>query len=175
MSDRLGYMIKSGAKIILLYCLTAFISCKREPVSDSVIPTLTLNSYQVLPYPTQNKDSIIILKFSYSDADGDIGYPDSDTLSGSDFNIDFFEIINGIPTPYIIPLGNNNTLNFSQRLPYLTPDGKDKSIKGEITFRIPAIPYLGYYPDTVEFKCQLFDRAGNASNQITTPRLRIKH
>lgn len=150
-------------------------SCNKEPLSNSITPELSLTSAQVLPHPILPVDSIIILTFSYADADGDIGIPESDTLSGSDFIIRYFEIQDGEPHSYIIPLSANDTLNFNQRLPSLTPQGKDKSIKGTFTVRIPATPFPGYTPDSVMFQCRLFDRAGNGSQEVQTPILSLKH
>ncbi|MCK9480920.1 MAG: hypothetical protein M0R38_04050 [Bacteroidia bacterium] len=149
-------------------------ACKKEPFSNSPIPVLQLKSAQVISSTDVSRDSIIILEFSYTDGDGDLGKPDSDTLSGPNFFIRFFEITNGNQTPYIIPL-SNDTLNFNQYTPYLTPSGKDKSIKGEITVRIPTSPYLGYEPDSVLFVATLEDRAGNQSNEVITPVLTIRH
>jgi hypothetical protein len=120
------------------------------------------------------RDSIIRLVVQYEDGDGDIGIRDDDTLSLPDFHVQFFHIKNGIELPFIIPL-TTDTLHFNQRLPYVTPSGKNKGIKGNITLRIPSTPYPEFKPDSVRFYMQLFDRKGNSSNLLSTPTLFIKH
>lgn len=174
MLDKFGISFKTGSKVVLLLVILTFSSCEKESFSDSVIPTLSLTSANILPHPVEPRDSIIILDLSYTDGDGDIGFKDDDTLSSSNLVVRFFEIINGIETPFVIPL-STDTLNFNQRTPFLTPIGEQKSIKGEIKLKIPINPFPGYRPDSLIFKCQLFDRQLNASQIVVTPILVVTH
>jgi hypothetical protein len=165
----------SASKVIFYALLVLkFHGCSDTQFSDSPIPSLEIIEAVSLPHPVLSRDSIINLRFSYSDGDGDLGIKDSDTLAANDFTIRFFEIKNGIETPFLIPL-TEDTLNFNQRFPYLTPSGRNKSIKGEILIEIPINPYPGYNPVTVIFKSILTDRAGNKSNEVVTPAIKITH
>jgi hypothetical protein len=174
MVDRFGISFKTGSKVVLLLVIFILSSCKKETFSDSVIPTLELTSAQVLPHPVEPRDSIIIINLVYTDGDGDIGFNDDDTISNANLIVDFFEIKNGVETPFVIPL-STDTLNFNQRTPNLTPSGKEKSIKGDIKLKIPTNPFPGFRPDSVIFKCQLFDRQLNGSQVVISPILIIRH
>lgn len=150
------------------------VGCEMSSFSDSPIPTLALKRAEVLPHPALPRDSIIILEFEYTDGDGDLGYVETDTLSGNDLLISFRFIKDNIAQPFIIPVAND-TLNFNRRLPYLTPSGSDKSIKGTIKAQIPINPYPDFRPDSVFFNAVLFDRSFNQSNEVETPILVITH
>ena len=110
-----------------------------------------------------------LLKFSYTDGDGDIGLEESDSLPPYDFNlfIDYFEYRNGI---FIKVEDLDPPLH--ARIPMLTPKGRHKAIKGEIEDLID----LNYFSDidTVKYQIYIMDRALHKSNVIETPPIYIK-
>ena len=55
----------------------------------------------------------------------------------------------------------------SSRIPYLTPDGKNKALKGEI-LRELNLPFP-LVNDTMKYDIFIYDRGLHQSNTITTP------
>ncbi|MFH1319055.1 MAG: hypothetical protein ABII90_00165 [Bacteroidota bacterium] len=118
-----------------------------------------------------------ILKFSFTDGDGDIGLNDGDTLPPYSDCKD--STCNNV---YINRIGINNgnlseLLSFDYRIPDITPAGQNKTLKGEIEveldIRLPVIIITDDYDtityDTVIYEVYIYDRALNQSNIITTP------
>lgn len=167
-------LLRRVAKLVIPFVIIAIISCEKENTPLSTVPVLRLAEAIVLPHPELPRDSIIVISLNYEDADGDIGYREADTLSNNDLIINFLYIDNGEEKSFILPL-TTDTLNFNQRLPYLTPSGKNKEISGTITTRIPINPYPGFRPDSVIFICKLYDRALQVSNEVRTPIITIVH
>jgi hypothetical protein len=126
-----------------------------------VIPEISFKS--LLKYSSQNAgiDSLV-LTFAFEDGDGDIGSPDSDTIS-RDIFVTLFEKQNGT----FVPIVFSDTLLLTYRMPYLEPSGNNSSLVGDV-----VISYLGYLigvpNDTVRYEIYIRDRAGHRSNTITT-------
>ncbi|HET6243314.1 MAG: hypothetical protein H0V01_01990 [Bacteroidetes bacterium] len=123
-----------------------------------------------------NNDSAWFV-FSFTDGDGDIGLKSSDIdkpfhIEGEhyyNFYMDYYEKQNGefVKITLAIP--------FSYRIPYITPEGKNKSLQGEILVRIPfeymdsSSPY-----DTIKYAAFIYDRTLNKSNTIETPEIVVQ-
>lgn len=107
-----------------------------------------------------------VLKFSFKDGDGDIGLEQYEQEPPYDYNlfITLYEIQNGDSVEIDPPL----TLN--QRIPILTPDGNDKSIRGEIEDTLIIYDPSSAF-DTIYLELYILDRALNQSNTISTPLL----
>jgi hypothetical protein len=157
----------------MLLVLFFFYSC-RTGTEISIIPTLKITAIEVIAYDKQAKDSLITISLSYTDGDGDVGFPESDTSTESNLKISFFEWKEGKEQVYISPL-TEDTLRFDERLPLLTPTGKFKQISGKMNIRIPAQLHPGYNPDSVVFYLQLVDRQFNKSERLRTSIIRIRH
>lgn len=148
-----------------LICLTTGIfagltGCKKkESISD--IPQIGFISYENV-YGTGQYAVNGILTISYQDGNGDIGLTDGDTLSYN-FVVSYYEKQNGI-FKQIDPL-----IPLSARIPLLTPDGLNKTIKGTITDTLILNPHPTY--DTIQFSVFIYDRALNKSNVVTTPEI----
>lgn len=131
-------------------------SCNDEetfPITP-VIAFKTLEKFQSL----SGLDSLV-LTFSFTDGDGDIGTAVSDTF-GRDVYARLFEKNNGVfeEAQLSAPL--------EYRVPYLEPSGNNSSLKGDIRINID---YNILRPnDTIYYKVVLEDRAGNRSNEIST-------
>lgn len=131
-------------------------SCSDEetyPITP-VIAFKSLEKFQSL----SGLDSLV-LTFSFTDGDGDIGSAASDTF-GRDVYARLFERNNGVfeEAPLSAPL--------EYRVPYLEPRGNNSSLKGDIRINID---YNILRPnDTIYYKVALEDRAGNRSNEIST-------
>ncbi len=136
---------------LLIVCL-CFASCNKDAAVSSVpvIKFLDVNSTSIKEF----KDSLVI-RFEYTDADGDIGEdnPDKNDLFIKDrrlANADYY---------FIKPL---------------SPPGSEIKIKGIISVQIKNTFLLGTgNSELTQFDIKLRDRAGNWSNSINTPNITI--
>ena len=153
-------------KALFLLGLTfIFFSGCRKIDEYPLVPVLT---YKSVDFTVDSLGSLFTLKATFTDGDGDIGYR-SEVPNGDEFDD---------PTsPYyynfhiILQVLQNNVWKDStefilnSRLPYLTPQGKNKALKGEIT-KTDFLPFLS---DTIRFTSFIYDRSKNKSNLIETP------
>ena len=139
---------------------------------------------------SQGKDTSVALVFSFTDGDGDIGFKQGE--SGGIYQGEFYYNLyvnyqkkesNGtfstvfIPTPVDSITPNGDTLviikdipvQFTYRMPYMVPSGRNKAIKGDISVDIST---LGFYPVS-RFEFYIYDRALNKSNVVFTPEFSV--
>ncbi|HLN54322.1 MAG TPA: hypothetical protein VK212_11495 [Lentimicrobium sp.] len=169
-------------RVIPLIFLTLLIlgSCKKyEDFPDE--PVIEFMDF-VLLRDEMGIDQRGILKFSYTDGDGNIGLHDSDTVAPYDYNlfIKYYEQQNGefkeiflITPTYTDTSVIYDTATFNGRIPILTPAGKNKAIRGEVEDTLFVNNILSPY-DTIKFEAYIIDRALNKSNTISTPPIIIK-
>lgn len=128
-------------------------------------------SIEFVRYTAFGRDSADCV-ISFKDGDGDIGILQGDTVSADDFRLVYFykDLSTGQFKPFDVNPTNTtfDTLTYSYRVPYLTPDGQYKSLEGEILAKLRAAPI--YYPThkIVKFEITLRDRGGNVSNKVIT-------
>jgi hypothetical protein len=113
------------------------------------------------------------LTFTFTDGDGDIGFNQEDTLDpfhrGGEHYYNFF-------MEYYVKVDNefvklDPLIPYFYRLPYLKPEGKNKTLQGTITVRdITPFPVTLPY-DTVKFVFYMEDRSFNKSNTQMTPEI----
>lgn len=111
-----------------------------------------------------------VYQIAFTDGDGDLGLKESDTtgnFSSSQkyyYNLfmEYYHYENGA---WVKP--DLNGVNFYYRIPYLTPEGQNKALKGSINI---DIEHVFYFPnvDSVKFEVYIADRALNESNLIET-------
>jgi uncharacterized lipoprotein YajG len=135
--------------LFLLGSLMCLSSCKKDAETMSVVPEISFVS--IGPSAVfQNKDSVII-RISYRDGDGDLGENNSDVKNA--------EITN---------FRNNLTYNF--RIRQLAPSNANVAIQGELEFIVPGVAMENTLlsSESTSFSIKITDRAGNASNVITS-------
>lgn len=120
------------------------------------------------------KDSIGVISISYTDGDGNIGLFPWDTLPPRKYNyfLKFYQYIDGQPV-LVIPV--DSSVTFNARIPNLTPRGKNKNIKGEISNTLEL--YFARQilkSDIISFEIYIEDRDLNKSNVVVTPQFVIK-
>lgn len=168
---------------VALITIIALQSCSRTDDGGPPVPELGYTGYSKFKN-TAGKDSFVMLNLTFKDGDGDIGLSESDSVPpysyGSPFFnnlfVEFYVIENGTPSKITSQFIGPDTLykdtvNFSQRIKYLTPEGKNKSIKGRIDVITPffLLDLAAYKPDSVYYEITLVDRSLNRSNLIKTP------
>lgn len=130
----------------------AGMGCKPEPAVP-VNPEISI--LEVTPTVVGAFEHPITITLHYADAQGDIGEPDPDnpSLRVRDIRLaadDWYHI------------------------PPLTPDLMELDISGEFSVEIPPLFLLGNGDqETTSFRLQLYDRAGNASNEVITDNILI--
>lgn len=120
-----------------------------------------------------------LLTISFTDGDGNIGLRDEDTTAPFDIASGFY---NNLFTEYwekddqlgwvqgTNSIGDPIEVNF--RIPYLTPEGQNKALKGDI--QVTFEPDIGFFnpfsseSDTIMYKIRLADRDLNVSNEVTS-------
>ncbi|MBW6459540.1 MAG: hypothetical protein K0B08_03110 [Bacteroidales bacterium] len=158
-----------------LVVILATISCNRTE-EFPLEPAISFIEFEKLLNVTDNIYDRGVLKFKFTDGDGDIGLRKSDTFPpfhpGSKYYynlvIDYYEVRNGVETYVPLVFYNANTQQFdtvylSARIPMLTPEGSNKPISGEIHDTIFIYNYNSPF-DTLFLKFYIVDRALNESN-----------
>lgn len=150
-------MLKKWKIIALLVILTAGISSCDDDETYPVTPEITFKNLEKFVNAAQS-DSLV-LTFSFTDGDGDIGSPESDPARRDVF-VKLFEKKNGVFEEAIL------AAPLEYRIPYLTPRGNNKSLKGDVKI---SVDYNILQPnDTIFYKVFIKDRADRKSNEITT-------
>ena len=177
--------------IFLFFSAAIFSGCGHEDVYP-LIPAL---EFKNITQGSYNNLKTFTLTATFTDGDGDIGYfqdrpndPEfDDTLSQYYYNfvLQLQVSKNGVWKDTVIMyvdenidsiLTDNDTTYYndliSTRLPYLTQDGQNKGLKGDID-------KTGFFPlpiaDTIRFRAFIYDRAKHKSNEIYTPGFFIKN
>lgn len=149
-------LIWSLAGILLLSSCLKGVQYPPEPVIELISVVFTDSIEPQLG----NKMYIGLITFGFTDGDGNIGVNQGDTTEN--MFVHEIGIVNG---------EHQAPIDLSYTIPYLTPDGQNKSLKGEIDVELflePAPPKPHVY-DTVIFELYIVDRSNNKSNIITTP------
>jgi len=166
--------------ILSVFITLAVISCKRME-EYPIEPAISFLDFEKIYNETDSVYDRGILKFEFTDGDGDLGLADIDTFPpfnpGSKYYynliIDYFEVRNGVETPVALTFYNSETEEFdtvylSARFPLLTPKGTNKAISGDIYDTLFIYNYYSDF-DTLFLKFRIVDRALHESNVETTP------
>jgi hypothetical protein len=152
--------------VLLLGLGFALFSCVQPP-EYPIEPEIEYIGFNTLTFPQGGPNvpsDTLVLRFSFTDGDGDIGFDDS--------TIDIF-------------LTDSRTgFEEIRKLPVIPEEGVGNGISGEITLRFPNQPTQiccliegeqgcngpieGAPSDTFSYRVQIKDRAGNLSNVIQT-------
>ena len=162
-------MSKVKTLFLPLAFIIALLSCRKESVF-SEIPFVEYRSHEFL-FDSNIGLDLLALTLYFTDGDGDIGLNDGDTLPPFDRSTRFFN--NLWVELYVVKNAEIiDTFNFDGRIPNLTPAGQNKTLEGEIEYRLTI---GGFAPgDSVLIGFQLVDRARNVSEKGFTPYIEIE-
>lgn len=130
-------------------------------------------------YTDASDPTVGYLSINFTDGDGDIGLREDmtdapfDTSSVYYYNMFAeFQTFNHSSNSweYLLVPGPGGTLDttiFKFRVPYLTPEGKNKALKGSIQVKLS--PYTNDVNDSIRYRIKLIDRELNESNWIESP------
>lgn len=166
--------VKFNIIISVIITLLVFNSCNDKDEYPE-IPEIQYEGFVKLYNPSSGLYDRGVLIVSFTDGDGDIGLRQDETDPPYDYNyfIQYYELQNGDTVRVYLTQYNDSTLqydtlNLNARIPILTPQGSNKSIKGEIEDTLWMYNYQSNF-DTIMFDAYLMDRALNKSNLIQTP------
>lgn len=168
--------IRIKIKLILpILVVLAAISCKRTE-EFPLEPVISFLDFERLYNPVDSVYDRGVLKFKFTDGDGDIGLMKGDTFPpfnpGSKYYynliIEYYEVRNGVETYVPLVFYNPNTQMFdtvylSARIPLLAPLDYNKPLSGEIYDTLFIYNFNSPY-DTLFLKFFIVDRALNESN-----------
>lgn len=159
---------------ILIFLLIFTFSCKK-PQQYPTIPQISYKSYEI-------RDTIDLLdnvvkrgklKFYVIDGDGDIGLSEADSIAP--YNLGSLYYHNLFLTMYEKIDGKfekvDLTVPLNYRIPYVVPQGQNKTLKADIIVDIDFPQVINY--DTIKYDFFIFDRALNQSNIISSPEIII--
>jgi len=150
-------MINKRKIAALLLLLSAGMVACDDDETYPVTPEIAFRSLE--KFVSVSQSDSLVLTFSFTDGDGDIGSPESDPARRDVF-VKLFEKKNGVFEEAIL------AAPLEYRIPYLTPRGNNKSLKGDVRINID---YNILQPnDTIFYKVYIKDRADRKSNEITT-------
>jgi len=158
--------------MIILLGGVVFSSCKK-PTEYPDQPIISFKSLYT-ERDAAGLDTKMFVLLDFTDGDGDIGYNDvglNDAIFDdpnsryyNNFQVKTYHYDNGILI--------NDTVDLSARMLNVTPDVKNKALKGTILRELPLPP--GLANDTFHFEIFIYDRALHMSNTITTPDIVLK-
>ena len=127
-------------------------------------------------------DSVVNIEMYYTDGDGDIGLDSTDIEppfnKGGEYwqnlPVTILHEVNGQFEELLNPLTQKPFDLPAERIPRITPSGRNKTISGTIVVHMPANP-LNTQPKRVQYRMQLIDRALNRSNTVESPVVELSH
>lgn len=166
--------MKSSSKVVLTALMAVMIGtgCLRTEEYPPE-PMITFDGFMLVDSVDQlgNENTYCIVTIGFTDGDGDVGLRESDTtgrfhpdsLYYHNLLVDYYEWND---TTGSFELIDDLDLSFSARIPYLTPEGKNKTLKGEIVYDM-NVSFTG--SDTIRFDFRLVDRSFTESNLVESP------
>jgi hypothetical protein len=160
--------MNTGKFLFSIALLMISISCKK-PDEFPDVPVITYKDIYSIRN-SQGLDQKMTVLLNFTDGDGDVGYKDigqngaiyddPTSIYYNNYQAKLFQFENEewVEKPTLVPLGG--------RLPYLTPIGKNKALKGEISCAVD-VP-LHAFQDTFRLEIFIYDRALHQSNTVTT-------
>ncbi|HIA36744.1 MAG TPA: hypothetical protein EYM84_00435 [Flavobacteriales bacterium] len=138
---------------ILFLFIILFSFCKKEE-EEPKIPVLKL--IDITPLSLVQYNEPVYITIGYSDLDGDIGYEN--------------------PDEYALQIKDNRLANPDwYHVSPLAPIESNVAIEGDLTIKINSLFLLGNgSQELTSFTIKMVDRAGNWSEEITTPQVTIR-
>ena len=138
-------------------------ACNKVPLYPDE-PILTEGSFELLKNSI-GQDTAVLIKFKFTDGDGDLGLTAADTIPPYDKNlfVAYFQKVDGKFEKIVLP-GTTDTLNFNSRIRDYNITGANAA-QAEVALNINISVVLA---DTILFEYYLRDKARNISNKLST-------
>ena len=129
----------------------------------------TYPEYPIVEFDSFYADGEVgFLTVGFTDGDGDIG--ERDDITKDNLLVEYWEY-NDVAGEWQQGTVQGEPFVFQFKLPYLTPNGKNKALKGTIEVEIgPNYRMLGSpYNDSIRYRIQMIDRSNNKSEWVFSP------
>ena len=138
-------------------------ACNKVPLYPDE-PILTDGSFELLKNSI-GQDTAVLIKFKFTDGDGDLGLTAADTIPPYDKNlfVAYFQKVDGKFEKIVLP-GSTDTLNVNTRIRDYNITGANAA-QAEVSLNINISVVLAY---TILFEYYLRDKARNISNKLST-------
>lgn len=179
-------------KIIIVLVFFALSGCKKDQV-DPEPPVISFGGWKYSGIAANGFDSLVELTINFKDRNGDIGRIESEQsdkcgLPIYDLFVFYEQKVNNVYSPafitYTDPIDSSINVNcnlipgsyiytkqisFLRALDFIQPEGNNRSIEGEIIYKLDYNADLSQISTPVgRCKVYLIDRARNKSNEIYT-------
>jgi hypothetical protein len=158
---------------LFLFVLLILAGCKKDESFPNE-PRIVFKSLFTMKDVT-GKDTVAQLTITFTDGDGNIGYKregendpifdDPNSIYYRNFQVEMYEKKSGI---WVL---NSISPTLGGRIPYLTPEGTNKALEGEIQMNID-LP-LSVTSDTIYYKIFIYDRTPTKSNVVESNEVMI--
>jgi len=159
--------------LILLIPLFAWLTGCIKEEQYPVVPHIEYGGFYTIR-DISGKDSLGAITISYTDGDGNIGLFAWDTVEPRKYNY-YLKFMQKLNNQLVEVEPVDSSVTFNARIPNLTPVGRNKNIKGDITMSLQL--YFArqiLQSDTIAFEIYIKDRDLNNSNVVDTPLFVIK-
>ena len=149
--------------VTFLVLAIVFAACNKVPLYPDE-PILSDGSFELLKNSI-GQDTAVLIKFKFTDGDGDLGLTAADTIPPYDKNlfVDYFQKVDGKFEKIVMP-GTTDTLNFNSRIRDYTTTGA-AAAQAEVALNINISVVLA---DTIQFEYFVRDNARHVSNKLST-------
>ncbi len=140
--------------ILTLLLICVLFSCRKDTVAFADTPSLEF--VKITPIVVAEFVDEVKITVLYRDKDGDIGENDPEVKN-------------------LFLTDNRNDVEYSFRIPELTPQGSEIAIEGNFEINLKVLSVIGYQQEeSATFSVYILDRSGNKSNTVTTESITVK-
>ena len=137
---------------LLMMCV--IFSCKKDTEKFAKIPSLEF--VKITPSVAAEFVDEVKITVLYRDKDGDIGENDPEVKN-------------------LFVTDNRNDVEYSFRIPELTPEGSEIAVEGNFEINLKVLSMVGdQEEESAAFSVYILDRALNKSNSVTTEAITVK-
>lgn len=146
-------MKKIIESIVVLVLVIMTYSCSKDEVEFKATPEIEFVS--ISPSAVKEFQDEVSITIKYRDGDGDLGENIADVKN-------------------LFVTDNRNNVEYSFRIPELTPSGSEIAIEGNLEIDMNSLSVVGSgNSEQVIFSVYLVDRSGNVSNVIATSAITV--
>ena len=185
--------------ILLLFATVLVVAGCKKDTKDPAPPEIEFGGFNYIEKDAEGNDTRVEMIIKFKDVNGDIGTMDGEKTDNCGYDYPdlfmFYEKYeNGAYVPsfpeYVTPPLNDTVFDshcniveirdtfqseVTYSVPYIEPEGNNKSVEGEISYDMDiAVVLYGLVKPQGRFRVYLKDRAGNKSNEILTEPLILK-
>ena len=140
--------------ILTLLLMCVIFSCKKDTEKFAKIPSLEF--VKITPSVAAEFVDEVKITVLYRDKDGDVGENDPEVKN-------------------LFVTDNRNDVEYSFRIPELTPEGSEIAVEGNFEINLKVLSMVGdQEEESAAFSVYILDRALNKSNSVTTEAITVK-